>query len=483
MGGTVGTDSAVGASDCYGDLTERESRLGLHHRQPILVDPNFRVDARLSEFFRRSGFATRAEGTQESYVLDYRLFFTFLWRQGRNWDQARAEDLQDYEYWRRRDRQNPQRIGGAKWGRELAAFRLLYEWAARKGHVPGSPVVMRSVRLRDGGTAEVAELAPSNARSSNVKWLTGKAYRMWRDVGLRGYDAAGLPDCRWRGRNEGRDAAFTDLVLSSGLRRREAGTLLTIELPDTTLQQRYYPGRVAAAVAKRGNRYFYVGRPALKAVEAYRLTTRAAAVRRAQAAGLYESLPVRWIVQGTGRRGALRWVEQNGNRSEAPVNTLSYQDRLKLFAEGENGLEPLALWLTEAGLPMRYRSWNKVFAQANTRCETLGLQVFCSPHMLRHSFALTMLISLHHALDRRLGLSPAERRYYESVYGNVWMLVKDLLGHSSVEVTREIYLEPVRGIQLDTLLNDVEDVTADELLARLADQTGLILDVAGQAIA
>ena len=36
------------------------------------------MDARLSEFFRRLRFASRAAGTQESYVLDYRLFFSFL---------------------------------------------------------------------------------------------------------------------------------------------------------------------------------------------------------------------------------------------------------------------------------------------------------------------------------------------------------------------------------------------------------------------
>lgn len=96
----------------------------------------------------------------------------------------------------------------------------------------------------------------------------------------------------------------------------------------------------------------------------------------------------------------------------------------------------------------------------------------------RHSFALQMLISLHYALDRRLGLTPAERKYYETVYGNVWTMVKDLLGHASEETTKSVYLEPVRGLQLDTLLNDVTADNADELLARLAEQTGLVLDVA-----
>jgi len=50
----------------WADLAGRERGLGFRDRQPILVSPAGRVDARLSEFFRRSRFASRAEGTRES---------------------------------------------------------------------------------------------------------------------------------------------------------------------------------------------------------------------------------------------------------------------------------------------------------------------------------------------------------------------------------------------------------------------------------
>ncbi|MGH3820879.1 MAG: hypothetical protein ACRDRE_24690, partial [Pseudonocardiaceae bacterium] len=72
----------------WADLAVRERRLGFREGQPILVSLDGRVDAWLSEFFGRSRFASRATGTRESYVLDYRLFFSFLWRSGRGWDQA-----------------------------------------------------------------------------------------------------------------------------------------------------------------------------------------------------------------------------------------------------------------------------------------------------------------------------------------------------------------------------------------------------------
>ncbi|MEN2417541.1 hypothetical protein AABB02_05490 [Streptomyces rimosus] len=62
--------------------------------------------------------------------------------------------------------------------------------------------------------------------------------------------------------------------------------------------------------------------------------------------------------------------------------------------------------------------------------------------------------ALHNALDRRLGLTPAERLHYEEVYGQAWLMVKDMLGHRSEQVTRDVYLEPVRGLQLESLLGD-----------------------------
>jgi hypothetical protein len=60
------------------DLVAREWAAGFRDRQPILLSPLGRVDPRLSGIFRRSRFAAKAAGTQESYAADLRLFFTFL---------------------------------------------------------------------------------------------------------------------------------------------------------------------------------------------------------------------------------------------------------------------------------------------------------------------------------------------------------------------------------------------------------------------
>jgi site-specific recombinase XerD len=456
------------------DLDERERALGFRDLQPILVSPDGRIDPRLSRFFRRSKFSTRAHGTQETYAPDYRVFFTFLWRRGLGWDQATAEDLADWEDWRRRGAGNPAPVGGARWGRELAALRLLYDWAVASGHMPSSPIRTVIVRAPGGESIAVAELSPKDARSANVKWLTPGAFRTWRSVGLSGMTPTGLEDASFRGRNGVRDAAFADLLYSSGLRRREAATLLSAELPQAGASN-YYAARVGQAVAKRSGRYFYVGHGAVQAVHGYRAGEREQAVRRARSAGRYAPLPGILVVEEISRRGLVRWTAPGGRAQQGTLDTLTWRQRLRLFVRTEDGLEPAMLWLTEAGMPMDYKSWTKVFERASDRCARLGLSVWATPHMLRHSMALRMLVSLNNALDRRLGLSAQERRHYEEIYGNVWAMVKDLLGHSNEQITRDVYLEPVRGLQLESLLNDEHNPVNDQVLAELGEKTGLIL--------
>ncbi|MEU7159205.1 hypothetical protein AB0A98_22620 [Streptomyces chrestomyceticus] len=109
------------------------------------------------------------------------------WQRGKNWDEATAEDLLDFEDWRRWSPRNPQRIGGSKWNRELAALRRLYKWAVAKLYMAASPATEREVMGRHGQMISVPAVRAKDTRASNVKWPTPRAYRMWRDVGLRGY--------------------------------------------------------------------------------------------------------------------------------------------------------------------------------------------------------------------------------------------------------------------------------------------------------
>ena len=145
----VAPDDRV-ASGGWAEIERREAKLGIHVGAPLLLRPDASVDPRLGSFLRRSRFAMRSPGTQWAYVLDYRLFFSFLWARGKDWDEATEDDVYDWEHWRRRDTANPRRIGGAKWAREVAALRLLYEWAVDRDHIGKSPIVTRDVRVHEG---------------------------------------------------------------------------------------------------------------------------------------------------------------------------------------------------------------------------------------------------------------------------------------------------------------------------------------------
>jgi len=458
-------------------IDSRERALAIEPGTPILIDPAGRIDPRLAYFLSRSRFAFLAEETRHAYAKDYRLFFSFVHQREKYWDQADHEDIDDYESWRRRSADNPRRIGGSKWARELAAFKLLYGWAAAAGHIGRSPVLTHTVRRRDGTVMEVADNRPKDVRASNVKWLTPRTYRLWRDIGLRGYNAAGLPQQGWRGRNDGRNAAFADLLFDSGLRLREGGCLLTLELPHALEGQVYYEGTVAAAIAKRRERMFYVSASALAGVTTYMATTRRAAIRRAQRQGGYDRTPgVRVVTRiAHGKDCRIEWEDRLGRYGEEAIRLISERGRRLLFIEGASGLEPLALWLTEGGMPMDYRSWGPVFRSANQRCAQWGKPIVTTPHVCRHSFALKMLVTLHRALDQRFGLSREERDHLRKVYGDAFALVKDLLGHRSEQTTRETYLEPLNGIRLATMLDGSEDL--DTVLARVAASSRRVMDV------
>ncbi len=258
-----------------------------------------------------------------------------MWQRGRYWHEADPDDLLDWEAWRRRGQEPGRGIGGSKWQRELAALRLVYEWAEKERHIARSPVLVHQVRLRGGGTAMVA-------------------------------DAAGQPDPSWRGRNDGRNAAFTDLLFSSGLRLQEGGCLLTLEVPGAAGGYGYREGTVAGAIAKRRQRMFYASAAALRRVAAYAATTRADAGRRARRHRRYERVPGKLVVTRVshGARPRIAWRDERDRAADAPLGAISPDERMRLFTEGEVGLEPLWLWLGESGMPMAYESWEKVLDAA-----------------------------------------------------------------------------------------------------------------------
>lgn len=489
------------------DLAEREERTGIHPGDPIMLSPDHRIDEILSLYFCRSAFARLAAETKRNYTNDYRIFFDFLWGRGKSWRQATADDLWDFEDWRTRSPRNPHKVSGARWNRGLAALTRLYRWAVGTEHVTSNPIQMRSHLGRYGEVVQTPAARAKGAKDSNVHWLTLRMFRLWVNVGLRGHGADGLVSVGWVGRTEDRNAAYADLLLCSGLRLTEAASLLTIELPRLGLERRrYYPAQLARQVTKSQKaRTFYLSAEVLASIESYVQTGRAAAVRKAQARGRYETLPqLRTVTRVTGnQKKTLHWCDRDGVEGETRLVGTGVEERMTLFTEGPAGPEPLWLWLTEAGMPFRPPSWENVFRGANERCRkvlggVMNEPPFATPHAGRHSFALHMLVVLNHVMDQRMGLTPEERRNYALLYrgqDGPWGLVKDLLGHSDLSTTLDHYLAPVSDLQLRSLLSGPDQIAGSvtdpaergedqvaALLARLACDSDDIQDVHGAVV-
>ncbi|WP_435613475.1 hypothetical protein [Streptomyces sp. bgisy159] len=192
------------------DLSEREERMGIHPGDPILLSPDCRIDELLGTYLCRSSFARLEPETKRNYATDYCVLFNFLWARGKVWTQATADDLWDFEDWRTRSPRNPNKVGPDRWNRGLAAVTRLYGWATAHGHIAVSPVVMRSAVGRHGEVIAIPEARAKNARASNVRWLTPRAFHRWVDVGLRTWPGppSEQPSILRGGRSTGQDQAW-----------------------------------------------------------------------------------------------------------------------------------------------------------------------------------------------------------------------------------------------------------------------------------
>jgi site-specific recombinase XerD len=486
------------------DLAEREASTGIRPGDPILLAPDYRIDELVSLYTRSSPFRGYAKETKRNYITDLCLFLNFLWQRRKVWTQAVETDVDDFQFWRQTSPENPVRVGGNKWNRELAALMNLYTWATKPGNefLPRNPVPMHRVVDRRGQIVEVPDGKAKDARGSNVHWLTPRTFRLWVDVGLRGYATDGLPAPGWVGRLEDRNVAFVHLLTSSGVRRLEGASLLTFEVPSLRLEGgRYYTGRLAAAVTRsKKARTYYVEAHVVGDIENYIDSSRAEAIRKAQARGRYDGVPGMRLVTRVSRgpKPTVYWCDRQGVTGRVALTEATADERMTWYTEGPEGPEPLWLWLNEMGLPFQPHSWNNVFTAANRRCRAVldpepehrldphrSRAPYATPHSCRHSFALYMLVILHHLMDRRFGLSPEERRDYRLLYGDPWRMVQDLLGHAFLETTRVRYLAPVADLQLRSLLTTAPPFGEgerpaegmDEVFARLAREAEGIQDI------
>jgi hypothetical protein len=229
---------------------------------------------------------------------------------------------------------------------------------------------------------------------------------------------------------------------------------------------------VAAAIAKRRERSFYVPVQTLSGIAGYVATTRRDAILRAQRAGRYDRLAGKLIVaKASAGQRRLAWDDGLGRRGEYPVTAIDERQRRRLFVEGDDGLEPLQLWLTDGGLPMDYRSWEAVFAAANARCLRFGKPIGITPHTCRHSFALQRGSIADSAWTRRRGESEvsvsnfADRLGFQRRCGRYVVDVRAV-----AKGTFDCSFQLVLGCIIESLIGRVFDVSGHAVAACLRER-------------
>ncbi|MFD7627548.1 site-specific integrase [Streptomyces sp. NPDC059851] len=438
----------------HADARAWARELGVRDGQRFLIGPDGRPDLRANACLASPRWRNLGETTVRDYTYSVAVWLNFLAALGTNWWEASEEDAEEFVFWRVTDPANADRVQTNTFSRDLAALQKFYKWV-RSAYGVANPF--------EGFDA------PRIVKSADVKWMDPGGYTRWRDLGLRGLDLSGRVDPWWRGRNEERDVAFCDGLYGNGLRISEWASVVLPELPTYDRRRGYFTGRLADACAKGGYGHpYWTPRSVLKGVLSYLEGSRAAAVRRAQAAGRYERLADRRLVLAA-ERGSVVLERPGGGTELKRWNDISAKARRRLLRETELGLEPLMLWLNEDGLPRDARGWEHTFDAANRRIRRMGLKNFsCRAHMLRHSFALKWysIGKLVHAA--RLGhLSESERADFREQFGDTWHLVQTMLGHRRVETTKDVYLEPFRQLEVEILLAHADGFPVETFMAEV----------------
>ena len=433
---------------------------------PYLLSPSYEYDLVLNDFFQSVGMVASAANTQIGYARDLAAFLTFLFAaRGRSWREATEADHRAYLYWRRRDPDGP-RISGSAWDREVAAVNRFYQWALKCGHVRVNPIPQTSRRpapLEAGwahrGTLDEQRPATysHDAVRERVEWLPPAEYRRWRDVGVRGFTADGLPNERFRGRWSGRNATFCDLMVRTGLRLAEQAALTIFEVPLDRAPGGYQRFWLPASIAKGGSaRWVYVPTSVIADLVSYVEIDRAEVIVAGRGAGRYRQTRRALVVEDPARPVAIQ-VTAAGVRRRIKVAHLDAGERRSLLIDGPDGLEPALFWLGEHGRPLTLARWKKMFDEANARCAMAGINLAAHAHLLRHTFAVVTLEQLQRGHIAALAeMSEDQRGHYTRIFGDPLDWVRRRLGHRSV-VTTQIYLHALAELEMHTRMALVPD--------------------------
>lgn len=404
---------------------------------PVLLDDSFRPVEPWCTYLRLLAGAV-SRSTIRDYGYDAKVFAEFLEQRGMDVASATQDDLIAFRQHRTGDSLRP--VGPSTWHRNMVVVRGIFSYMVQTGlrdTMPWIQVGRRTV------------LDVPIYQEMDVRALTQEQWFVFRDVGLGGETPIGAVDTGWRGTHPVRNTTAAGIALATGMRLAEWRTLLDCELPFADAAPEGAP-LVLRACAKGGKlRRVFVPGEALQAVDLYRRTERrrlVRATRRALAQRRDQLAIVRSIDQAKGKIA----FDFAGQQKVLQIAEIPPDVRRVLVVETDDGLESASLFIGNAGLPPKQRSWLAAFELANTRIASFGSAVpampkAITPHDLRHTFAVVLLRQLmdlasHRERDRRSAIGTGTLTEHMAI--NPLLTVQRLLGHSSPATTM-VYLRHV----------------------------------------
>ncbi|MCX5498969.1 tyrosine-type recombinase/integrase [Streptomyces sp. NBC_00053] len=463
--------------DLLQEAGSRTDLMAVLDREPVregmafILDVDGSYDMNLNRFLRAlPTLGCRSANSWEGYARDLATWGRFLREtRGRSvWDATRVDF--DAFYAARRLSRAPFRVTAKTWNRSAAALDKFYRWALDERLVVAAPFGYREVAVAGRARGRlVAEAKEKGAGGGSVKFLSLERYRVFRNVGLRGLRPDGSEHAACRVRCGERNAAFADLLVATGARLEEGGSLLLPELARLRPLDEERSARLDLAVlTTKGDRGRAVWVPVrvLRRVTEYAEVERAVSLARATERGgwpgrqwieVCEPGPLGGRVRAaSGRWVSVRWAE------------LSPQERMRLVEVDSSGrrLGPLALWVSERGTPMALNSWEYAFTRACERTALAGMPVEASPHTCRHTFAVHMLTQLVRGqiMAMRSGEADLRMGAYQRVMGDPLRILQRLLGHAHISSTY-VYLDSLAEAQ------ELIDEAVDELAGRLTENS------------
>ena len=437
---------------------------------PSIVADGLLYDPHLDRFLLELPLnGTRSRHSLRAIGYDIVVWIRFL-------EQARAtsiwsvthDDVVAFHSARRRGKASL-RISASSWNRSVASLDKLYRWGLERELITESPFRHRQVwrrgfgGLRSALTDRNMAYEPAIA-SSDTRFISLETYRLFNRIGLSSLTRDGHERHGARDRNGMRNVLFADLLVSTGLRLEEAASLLACEVVAQTTNvgaSRQIRFALPASVTK-GNRgrTILIPHRIIARLNAYVEIERANAVTKFQARSVWTRIARPILVEQSLQNPSIFKLNDG---SAVQIERFDPEERLRLVLCND-GIPhaPMALWLSEIGVPLQCNAWEAIFLRASRRCADAGFDIRLSPHQLRHTFAVHMLAMLIEQQIGHTALDISGMEAYRQLLGDPLQQVQRLLGHASVTTTY-LYLDQIAA-QSDTV-----DTAVERLLESLTD--------------